>query len=829
MLPKEEAASVRPAPGRRWAGAAAAGIGADMGRRREMSPPAGEMRYQAGGGSVGPGQSEHPGDAGQGWRVEDARSREFELAQEAEALRLANERLRSALATATELAFTLDHELRVTWVSSARKDFDPAAFPLGKPLDAEEGEGRAALAAACREAMRTGAATRHELAGRCLALPGLAYLEINIAPLPAEGGAPGGVMCTAVDVSARKLAEEGLRKAHDDLARAQAVACIGSWRLNVQRNELLWSDECARIFGFPAGVTRTYENFLDAVHPDDRAEVNERWEAALHGAAYDVEHRILVGGRVRWVRERATLEFDSSGTLLGGFGTTQDITERKSLELALRQTEKQFRLFIEDAPAAIAMLDRDMRYVIVTRRFLEDYGITTVDLVGRHAWAVFPAMPTRWREAHQRCLDGESVRQEEDSFVRADGRLEWVRWEARPWFAGDDGKVGGTILFSENITARKEAEDARRTAQAEAERANAAKSRFLAAASHDLRQPLSALSLYVGVLDHKLAREDALLLRSIKDCVASLSELLADLLDLSKLDAGVVTPNPSDFAVDDVLGRVISAHGPEARLKGLDLRYAAPRQIARTDPVLFARIIGNLVANAVRYTERGGVLVGCRRREGKLWIEVWDTGIGIPPDKTGEIFEEFRQLGSGERTRGSGLGLAIVARMAAVLGLRLRVASKPGRGSMFAVELPRGRAQRTSGELAVTVRPLRIALVEDNPDVLQALAFSLRECGHQVIPAGSGSQLLARLEGAAPDILVCDYRLAGRETGFQVITAARAALGTQLPAMIITGDTHPDLMRSMADRGIVVQHKPLELGALQACIARLTERRASGR
>ena len=791
-----------------------------MGRQRDAPFATGEVRYRT---AVDPAAGP-AGDASAQAAAHELRAASFEPASRDEAQRFASERLRLALAAATQLAFTLDRALRLTWHCTAHCDFDEQTLTGGAASGRLTTEESATLAALYRGVIESGCAARREVPGRWLGLPAVAYLELVVQPLREGGAAVTGVVCAAIDISARRADEEALRKRHDDLARAQAVARTGSWRLNVQSNELLWSDECARIFGAPAGTSGTYESFLAAVHPDDRARVHQRWTRALCGEPYDVEHRIEVSGELRWVRERATLEFDSAGTLLGGFGTAEDITERKALELALRNTEQQLRLFIEGAPAAIAMLDRDLRYIIASRRFLEDYRIAAEAVSGRHVFEVVPEMPARWREAHRRCLAGEALHQDEDSYVRADGKLEWVRWEAKPWFAAD-GLAGGLIVFSENITARKEAEDARRQAQLQAERANAAKSRFLAAASHDLRQPLSALSLYVGVLDHKLAREDALLLGSIKDCVASLSELLGDLLDLSKLDAGVVTPNPSDFALDDVLGRIISAHGPEARLKGLDLRYAAPRHIARTDPVLFGRIIGNLVANAVRYTERGGVLVGCRQREGRLWVEVWDTGIGIPSDKTTEIFEEFRQLGNAERSRGSGLGLAIVARMATVLGLHLRVASRPGRGSLFAVEVPRGRARVTVAELEYAYRPLRIGLVEDNPDVLQALTYTLRECGHEVIGAGTGRQLLALLEGVAPDILICDYRLAGRETGFQAITAVRGAFGTQLPAMIITGDTHPELMRSMADRGIVVQHKPLDLGALQACIGRLTDRR----
>ena len=219
-----------------------------------------------------------------------------------------------------------------------------------------------------------------------------------------------------------------------------------------------------------------------------------------------------------------------------------------------------------------------------------------------------------------------------------------------------------------------------------------ARSRFLAAASHDLRQPLSALGIYANVLKNHVAPAGQPLLASLKDCIGSMSALLADLLDLSKLAAGVVTPQPDHFPLAEVLASQVAIHAPEAQLKGLRLRCAATGLMLFSDPVLFARILGNLIDNAVRYTDSGGVLVACRRRQGKTWVEVRDSGIGIADKMTAEIFEKFKQIDDGHK-RGSGLGLAIVARSAALLGLEITVRSWPGRGSVFALELPLGPAR----------------------------------------------------------------------------------------------------------------------------------------
>ncbi|HEX6735213.1 MAG TPA: ATP-binding protein, partial [Azonexus sp.] len=273
---------------------------------------------------------------------------------------------------------------------------------------------------------------------------------------------------------------------------------------------------------------------------------------------------------------------------------------------------------------------------------------------------------------------------------------------------------------------------------------------------------------------------------------------------------------------------LISVHAAEAGLKGLRLRWRNSGAVAYTDQVLLRRIVGNFLANAIRYTERGGVLIGCRRHAGRNWIEVWDTGIGIPADKTEVIFEEFSQLNDDARRRGSGLGLAIVAKTARLLNLEIRVRSRPGRGSLFAIELPPGRAAMVTETLPAPggARSVRLALVEDNAELRNALVCALNTAGHEVVAAPDGATLFAQLDGQRPDAVISDYRLAARESGFDVIQAARAQFGESLPALLITGDTDPALVRSMADRGIPVCYKPLQVSALLAFISEATERRA---
>jgi ABC-type amino acid transport substrate-binding protein/CheY-like chemotaxis protein/anti-sigma regulatory factor (Ser/Thr protein kinase) len=388
---------------------------------------------------------------------------------------------------------------------------------------------------------------------------------------------------------------------------------------------------------------------------------------------------------------------------------------------------------------------------------------------------------------------------------------------------GPDGAVKGAVAAFIDISRLKQTEAALRIAKIEAERANDAKSRFLAAASHDLRQPLQALGFYLGTLEERLGGGEKALMTPIKVCLGSLRALLDDLLDLGRLDAGVLAPKPGPVSVADLLLRIRAAHGPAAAAKGLRLRMAGARPVVEADAVLLERMVGNLVSNAIRYTERGGVLVGCRRGGGKWRIEVWDTGIGIPAGRTAEIFEEFVQLDNPERGRekGAGLGLAIVRRLAGLTGCGIEVRSRPGRGSLFRIVLP-GPSMLPGAPAEVPAAggrsALRVALIEDDATVRDALACAIGAWGHEVRAASSPDEVMAELGDGAPDLVISDYRLPGGETGLTAVARLRSAFGGGLAAVILTGETAPDVVREIAGQGIEIRHKPLDFDELRACL-----------
>ena len=366
-----------------------------------------------------------------------------------------------------------------------------------------------------------------------------------------------------------------------------------------------------------------------------------------------------------------------------------------------------------------------------------------------------------------------------------------------------------------------------------AESANLAKSRFLAAASHDLRQPIHALNLYLGAFTElEVPRATSLLLGKVRQCAQIMDEMFRALLDISKLDAGAIKPQISVFSLAPLLSRTRVEFEPQARAKGLDLRVMLCSAFVSSDPVLVERILRNLVSNAIRYTDRGRVVVGCRRRQNSVRVVVHDTGIGIAPREQAMVFEEFYQVGNRERDRskGLGLGLAIVERLSKLLGTPLALKSRLGHGSLFAfdlqiakqVDLPAIRLNRTSNAGKNLAGTLAV-VVDDEELILDAARTLLEQWNCVVVAATSGAAALEQLASMSrpPDVLICDYRLRGQETGIGVVAALRDEFNAEIPALLLTGETDPDQIRTIAASGLAVLHKPLREDELGAAISAL--------
>ncbi|SHN73252.1 Signal transduction histidine kinase [Bradyrhizobium erythrophlei] len=364
-----------------------------------------------------------------------------------------------------------------------------------------------------------------------------------------------------------------------------------------------------------------------------------------------------------------------------------------------------------------------------------------------------------------------------------------------------------------------------------AEAANVAKSRFLASASHDLRQPVHALGMFVGALrDRPLDEVSGRLVRQIQNSIGTLDSLFSAILDISRLDAGVIESGPQAFAIHPMLERICRDEIPEIDRKGIELRLVHCSLFVRTDPVLLERVLRNLVSNAVRYTDAGRVVVGCRRGA-RLSVQVWDSGRGIPADQQDLIFQEFYQIGNSERDRaqGLGLGLAIVRRLTRILDIPMQMQSRVARGSVFKLSIPvaaeRSVAIEPSQGLPAVAQASRFILViDDEVEIQEGMKALLTGWGHSVVTASSCAEMLEYATAfiTTPSLIISDYRLRNGEDGILAIERLRSEFNSDIPAILITGDTTPDRIRDAVISDCFLMHKPVSDNRLRASIAKLT-------
>ncbi len=366
-------------------------------------------------------------------------------------------------------------------------------------------------------------------------------------------------------------------------------------------------------------------------------------------------------------------------------------------------------------------------------------------------------------------------------------------------------------------------------------RADQEKSRFIAIASHDLRQPVHALGLFAATLEKRLkGTADEPLVRNMVRSIDGLDRSFNAMLDVSRLDAGTIEPNFQHFPLRDLFRRLHMHFAGLAEQAGLHLRFSPGGKSVTSDPQLLERIVGNLIQNAIKYTEHGGIVVVARSTATHFNVEVWDTGVGIRDADLPRIFDEFYQVGRGQRTRGQGLGmgLAIVKRLARLLGHSLTVVSQPGRGTMFRIGIVQGGLPVIQDVTAAAdtlpmpvLHPSTVLIVDDEESIRVGLSLLLEEWGYQPLAAADvaqAEQLVGTLD-APPDLILSDLHLGDGPDGIGVIHAVRRRCGREIPAILITGDTTHDEMRRATDSGHPVLFKPVQprklLNALRGLVS----------
>jgi PAS domain S-box-containing protein len=668
------------------------------------------------------------------------------------------------------------------------------------------------------------------------------WLKWEARPWRDGQGEIGGVVISSEDITARK--EAGAISAH--LAAIVASSSDAILSKNLDGIVTSWNAGAEKLFGHSAEEIIGQSIML--LIPDDHIDEEVSLLTRI-GAGERIDHyetvRVARDGRRLDVSLTISPLRDARGKVVGASKIIRDITDRKRDEIALRRIEgallqSQMRMRHAADAAGLTYLDVDMESgrIDAAENFVRVMGhapkprtkgaAPLAEVLSNLFSHVDPIDIPRVRTAFRNFLDGGTM-DEIEYRVRGDDGFE--RWIAAKWSAetGTDGKPARVFSTRLNITNAVESRNALAAAKAEAERANEAKSKFLAAASHDLRQPVQSLVLLLALAESQVAGQPTTVrtVKMMKSAVDGLQGLLTAVLDVSRLDAGVVTPVMESVDLGGLVRRLALEYQAKAAAKHLDFRQIARHLSARTDSALLERALRNLIENALRYTMKGSILVGLRRRGAWVRIDVIDTGIGIPADKHKEIFDEFHQLSNPGRDHGEGLGLglAIVARLADLLGAKIEVASKLGRGSRFSLYLPLDASARPGP----VVRPAhddaggRVLIIEDNPLMRMSLEAMLTDWGYETLAAETGEDALAlgAREGWRLDLVLADHRLGAGLTGVATAREIAGRAGHAFPTLMLTGDTAKERIAEIAASGFEMLHKPVGSDDLRRKLAQL--------
>ncbi|WP_175426543.1 PAS domain S-box protein [Azospirillum brasilense] len=629
----------------------------------------------------------------------------------------------------------------------------------------------------------------------------------------------------AQELQARELARDAAHAAEHRMAAILAASTDAVVELDHEGRVTFANEKAARLFGdggdlvghvfvalLPPGVAEPFTaRFRDAL---DRGEPEE-FEIRLGG----VERQ---GGEEGSGGDWYALRLFATGDRLAVYA--QDVTRRKEDERAIRRAVERHRSLLETAADAILLVDARGTVHTYNRGAERIFGHRPADAVGTDVRRLIPDGLVSEPLSTDR-LAGGVAREVEGR--RRDGLAVPLELSLSAWSDGGD-RFFTAIL--RDITERKRTESALRRAKEQAERANRAKSRFLAAASHDLRQPVQSLFFLTSALGEQTLGTPAHgTLKTMQQALEALKRLLDGLLDISKLDAGVVEPVITTVAIQPLFERLAAEYAPEAARRGLTLRVAPTTLHARSDPMLLERVVRNLLDNALRYTGRGGVVLGVRRSRRRFHIAVCDSGAGIPPDRQEDIFEEFTQLGNPERDRekGLGLGLAIVRRLCALLGHSVTLRSRPGSGSSFLVTVPAAEPPRPPVTTVPAVGRTEgggsrlVLIIDDEVIILMGLRAMLEGWGYEVIAATAGDEAIRLLDeaGRRPDVILADYRLRHGKTGPEALRAIHAHCRAAIPSIILTGDTAPERIVEAQRSGFAILHKPVSSHHLKQVVA----------
>lgn len=517
-----------------------------------------------------------------------------------------------------------------------------------------------------------------------------------------------------------------------------------------------------------------------------------------------------------------------------------------------RASDAQYKRIIEGTEDLVTTVTSDGVLTFVNHMSTKFFGLSPKDCIGRLA---FDFIHPEDRERTLKSFQGWASQKVpsatfQNRQVSLSDEVHSMMWTINLQY-DQEGNLLSINSIARDVTAMKEIEKELQEAHDNLEQrvetrteelaqANLAKTKFLAAASHDLRQPLQAINLFLSVLtDREYDSKNREIINRIGLSVHGLDELLNALLDVSKLEAELVVPEQRQFAIGDVLDRLASEFRQVAKESGIEFRTVACKANVFSDPVLLDNILRNILANAIKYTEQGKILLGCRHRNGSLLIEVWDTGIGISNEHQEQIFQEFFQVGNSSRDqkKGLGLGLSIVSKTAALLGHRIAVQSVAGKGTVFSVEMPITdlRTKNTKHEVPKQIprllgHPL-VVVIEDNLDVQDSIKVLLKSWGCRVlaVPCVDRDEMircqscescneLFKPTTATPELIIADYNLTDGMTGIEAVDIVNEHFKAEIPAFLLTGDINPEHLITIEKSGLPVLHKPIKGEVLREAV-----------
>ena len=584
---------------------------------------------------------------------------------------------------------------------------------------------------------------------------------------------------------------------------------VGIWEKSVVDNSESWSPRLYQLLGFEANeIEGTYQNFVDRVHPSDIEILNQAAEESFKtGKASTIEIRVKTkDGNYKWVEATGKIKRDDKNRVTLLIGGILDINDRKVLE-------NQLKVFVENAPAAIAMFDRSMNYLVVSDKWCTDYKLDKNAIIGRNHYDIFPEIGEEWKNIHQKCLGGVIERKDEDRFERANGEVQWMKWEVRPWYIGGDD-IGGLIMFTQDITESKHRAVELSRAKDEAINASKAKEQFLATMSHEIRTPLNAINGLTHLLLSEDPRPDQIeSLDLLKFSGDNLLSLINDILDISKIESGKLKLEAQTFDLPYLLENIRRSLEYKATESLVSIETSYDDRLPKIfvgDVTRVTQIIYNLAGNAIKFTEDGKVRIDIEyvSSKGKAYtfkVSVTDEGIGISPENQKKIFKSFEQADSSTTRKygGTGLGLYISKKLLKMMGTDINLESTLGKGSKFYFNLTlkegslevQEREKLDIKDIDFSGRDISILVAEDNIANQVVMKKFLLKAGVSFKIVENGSLVLDEILSKSYNMILMDLQMPVMD-GYSTTEAIRNkddSYFKNIPIIALTADAFLDI------------------------------------